>query len=39
MTYLVRWLSFGLLALVTFWLESYAVLWHRLDSAYGAVSS
>ena len=28
MTYLVRWLSFGLLApLVTFWLESYAVLW------------
>ncbi|MEC0309903.1 ABC transporter permease [Paenibacillus lautus] len=28
MTYLVRWLSFGLLALlVTFWLESYMVLW------------
>ena len=31
MTYLVRWLSFGLLALlVTFWLESYAVLWTAL---------
>ncbi|MGG4104004.1 ABC transporter permease [Paenibacillus lautus] len=28
LTYIVRWLSFGLLALlVTFWLESYVVLW------------